>query len=325
MKKLWIAIATVALIVSSGGAVSAAEFVFKAAHNGATGHPFQDGYEKFKEVIEAATNGRVEVQIFPAEQMGSEEQVNEMIQFGTAEINATGSAAVSNWVPEAELFNLPFIFRDVDHMYRVLDGPIGDRIADDIEQKLDAVFLGWWYSGNRNAWNNKRPVLKPADFAGLKIRVMGSAVLVDAFNALGAQATPMSFGEVYTSIQQGVIDGAETDHIDLQVEKFYEVTEYVSLTGHMYLPIAFIFSRKVYDTLPKDIQTAIFAAARAATPHQRKMVDVKTEEALTFLKGKGIKFYDVDVGPFQEAVESVYEKNAERVGGRATIEQVANQ
>ncbi|NQV44918.1 MAG: TRAP transporter substrate-binding protein [Rhodospirillales bacterium] len=325
MKKLCVALAVMAVLAISAGTVSAAEFVFKAAHNGGAGHPFQDGYEKFKEVIAAATNGRVDVQIFPGEQLGSEEQVNEMIQFGTVEINATGSAAVSNWVPEAELFNLPFIFRDADHMYRVLDGPIGDRIADDIEQKLDAVFLGWWYSGNRNAWNNKRPVMTPADFAGLKIRVMGSAVLVDAFNALGAQATPMSFGEVYTSIQQGVIDGAETDHIDLEVEKFYEVTKHVSLTGHMYLPIAFVFSRKIYDTLPKDIQTAIFAAAREATVHQRKMVDVKTEKALSFLKSKGIKFYDVDKGPFQEAVKSVYKKNAERVGGLAAIEQVANQ
>jgi tripartite ATP-independent transporter DctP family solute receptor len=325
MKKILTAIAAIGLIAGLMGGANAADYVFKAAHNGSAGHPFDDGYMKFKEVMETATGGKVEVQIFPAEQLGSEEQVNEMIQLGTAELNITGSAAVSNWVPEAELFNLPFIFRDVDHMYRVLDGPVGQRIADAIEQKLDVVFLGWMYSGNRNAWNNKRPVMTPADFDGLKIRVMGSAVLVDSFNALGAQATPMSFGEVYTSLQQGVIDGAETDHIDLQVEKFYEVTKYVSLTGHMYLPTALLFSRKIYNKLPADIQTAIFAAGAAATAHERKVINTKTEEALTFLKGKGVEFFEVDKGPFQEAVKSVYEKNAERVGGMAAIEQVSSQ
>ncbi len=325
MKKILAAIAALGVIAGLVGGAAAAEFVFKAAHNGSAGHPFDDGYQKFKEVIEAATDGRVEVQIFPAEQLGSEEQANDMILLGTVELNVTGSAGISNWVEEAELFNLPFIFRDLDHMYRVLDGPIGDRIADSIEQKLDAVFLGWWYSGNRNAWNSKRPIMTPADFEGLKIRVMGSAVLVDTFNALGAQATPMSFGEVYTSLQQGVIDGAETDHIDLQVEKFYEVTKYVSLTGHMYLPTALIFSRKIYDKLPADIQTAIFMAARAATPYEREMMNVKTEEALVFLKEKGIEFHEVDKKPFQDAVKSVYEKNAERVGGMRAIEQVKQQ
>jgi TRAP-type C4-dicarboxylate transport system substrate-binding protein len=181
------------------------------------------------------------------------------------------------------------------------------------------------YSGNRNAWNNKRPIKKPSDMKGLKIRVMGSAVLVDTFNALGAQATPMSFGEVYTSIQQGVIDGAETDHIDLQVEKFYEVTKYVSLTGHMYLPCALIMSRKVFDKLPADIQTVVFKAGHAATNYERMVIGGKTLEALEFLKKKGIKFYELDKKPFQDAVKSVYTKNAKRVGGMAAIRQVSSQ
>ena len=307
------------------GSVYGAEFVLKAAHNGSAGHPFDDGYQMFKQVIETETNGRVEVQVFPAEQLGTEEQVNEMLQAGTSAINITGSAALSNWVPEAELFNLPFIFRDSDHMYRVLDGPIGERIANSIENKLGVVFLGWMYSGNRNAWNNKRPIKKPSDMKGLKIRVMGSAVLVDTFNALGAQATPMSFGEVYTSIQQGVIDGAETDHIDLQVEKFYEVTKYVSLTGHMFLPAALIMSRKVFDKLPADIQTVVFKAGHAATNYERMVIVGKTLEALEFLKKKGIKFFEVDKKPFQDAVKSVYTKNAKRVGGMAAIRQVSSQ
>ncbi len=121
------------LITSLTGGETAADCVFKAAHNGSAGHPFDDRYVKFKEVIEEITDGKVEVQIFPAEQLGSEEQVNEMIQLGTAELNITASTGVSNCVQEVELFNPPFIFRDLDHMYRVLDGPVGERIADAIE------------------------------------------------------------------------------------------------------------------------------------------------------------------------------------------------
>jgi len=325
MQKILAALAAIGVIAGLAGGATAADFVFRAAHNGNADHPFQDGYKKFKEVIEAETKGRVEVHIFPAEQLGTEEQVDEMLQMGTAALNITGSAALSNWVPEADIFNLPFIFRDLDHMYRVLDGPVGARIADAIEQKLDVVFLGWMYSGNRNVWNDKRPILKPSDLDGLKIRVMGSPVLIDAFNALGAQATPMSFGEVYTALQQGVIDGAETDPIDLQVEKFYEVTKYVSLTGHMFLPTALIFSRKVYAKLPKDIQTAILDAGRAATLRERKVINEKEDAAMAFLKTKGIEFFKVDKKPFQEAVASVYKKNADRVGGMDAIEQVRNQ
>jgi TRAP-type C4-dicarboxylate transport system substrate-binding protein len=167
--------------------------------------------------------------------------------------------------------------------------------------------------------------MTPDDLKGLKIRVMGSPVLVDSFNALGAQATPMSFGEVYTALQQGVIDGAETDHIDLLVEKFYEVTKYVSLTGHMYLANLFIFSKKVYDKLPADVQTAVLKAGDAAIVAERKAMDVKTEMALAELKKKGLKFYEVDQKLFQSKVGVVYEKNAKKVGGMKAIEQVAQQ
>ena len=306
--------------------IYAAEFVLKLAHNGPEIHPFQNGAERFKQVMEEETNGAVTVQIFPSEQLGSEEETSQMIKQGTiaCAVESAGGG-LAPFVSSADLFNLPFLFRDIPHFYRVLDGPVGSLIARDVEDNLDSVFLGWWSSGVRNAWNAKRPVMKPDDLKGLKIRVMGSPVLIDTFNALGAQATPMSWGEVYTSLQQGVIDGAETDHIDLQVEKFYEVTKYVSLTGHMFLPAALIMSRKVFDKLPADIQTVVFKAGHAATNYERMVIVGKTLEALEFLKKKGIKFFEVDKKPFQDAVKSVYTKNAKRVGGMAAIRQVSSQ
>ncbi|MBW2037326.1 MAG: TRAP transporter substrate-binding protein [Deltaproteobacteria bacterium] len=326
MKKIIILFVAIMFLVSTGSAILAAnKIILKVAHNGNAQHPFQDAYLKFKEVIETETNGAVEVQIFPAEQLGTDEQVTQSIKLGTVAGNMSGTAALAEFYTEAELFNLPFIFRDLPHFYRVMDGPIGRRIAIKAQEKLNCIALGWAYSGNRNVWNGKRPVFTPDDLKGLKIRVMGSPVLVDTFNALGAQATPMSFGEVYTALQQGVIDGAETDHVDLLVEKFYEVTKYVSLTGHMYLANLFIFSKKVYDKLPAYVQTIVLKAGTAAIAEERKAMDIKTEMALNELKKKGLKFYEVDKKPFQDKVEMVYKKYAKKVGGIKAIEQVASQ
>ena len=154
---------------------------------------------------------------------------------------------------------------------------------------------------------------------------MGSPVLIDTFNALGAQATPMSWGEVYTSLQQGVIDGAETDHVDLLVEKFYEVTKHVSLTGHMYLAAGLICSKKVYNKLPAAYQIALINAGKASVQTERDAMEIMTGDALAELKKKGLKFYTIDVVPFQNKVISVYEKNAEKVGGMNVIKLVANQ
>jgi len=303
----------------------AKKVVIKCAHNGNASHPYQKGYEKFKEIIEARSNGEVEVQIFPNAQLGSEEEVNQMIKMGTVAVNTASTGGLAGFVPEIELFNLPFIFRDLDHFYKVVDGPVGKRIGKSIEDRLDCVFLGWWYSGIRNAWNNKVAVKSPADLKGLKIRTMGSPIFVDTWNALGAQATPMAFGELYTGLQQGVVDGAECDMVDLWVEKFYEVTKYVSFTKHMFLANVLIMSKKQYDKFPPAIQTAIWEAAEAAKMAERKALEDMTNSLQSQLEGKGLKFYNVDQKPFIEGVKSVYKKNAKKVGGMELIKTVQNQ
>ena len=323
LSKIFFSVILTLFTISS---VPAADFVLKVAHNGPEQHPFQNGAVRFKQVMEEQTNGNVEVQIFPSEQLGSEEETSQMIKQGTiaCAVESAGGG-LAPFVPSADLLNLPFLFRDLPHFYRVVDGPIGEQIGRNVEEKLDSVFLGWWFSGIRNEWNGKRPVRTPDDLKGLKIRVMGSPVLIDTFNALGAQATPMSWGEVYTSLQQGVIDGAETDHVDLLVEKFYEVTKHVSLTGHMYLAAGLICSKKVYNKLPAAYQIALINAGKASVQTERDAMEIMTGDALAKLKEKGLKFYTIDVAPFQNKVISVYEKNADKVGGMDVIKLVANQ
>ncbi len=301
------------------------KIILKVAHNGSVDHPFHTGFEKFKEVMETETDGVVEVQIFPNAQLGSEEEASQMVMLGLLSASAAGSGSLGTFVPEVELFNLPFIFRDLPHFYRVMDGPVGRQVAAKIEETLDCVVLGYWFSGIRNVWNSKRPILSPDDLKGLKIRVMASPILVETFNALGAQATPMSFGQLYSALQMGVVDGAETDHIDLLQERFYDVTKHVSYTNHMFLSIGLIFSRKQFDNLPPDIQEVVLRAGRESVDAEREQMETLTNAALIELKEKGLEFYEVDKKPFQEKVTGVYEKNAEKVGGMKIIEEVGRQ
>jgi len=300
--------------------------VMKVAHNGPIEHPYQIGFETFKEVLERETGGRVEVEIFENEQLGTEEEASLMVKLGAlAASAASAGGGLAAFVPEAEIFNFPFIFRDLDHFYRVVDGPVGERVARVIEEQLDVVVLGYWFSGERNTWNSERPIVEPGDLKGLKIRVMQTPILIETFDALGALATPMSFGELYSGLEQGVVNGAETDHVDLYHERFYEVTEYVSYTRHLYLAVGLIFSRKLFDDLPPDIQQAVLMAGEASVLAEREAMARMTEEAHDELKARGIEFNEVERDAFLELVREVYENNADRVGGMAMIEEVSRQ
>ena len=300
------------------------KIVIKVSHNGRDQHPHQAGFEKISEILEKETNGRAKLEIFPSSQIASEEEAIEMVKLGIIGSTPASSGALSRFVPEVDLFNLPFIFDSLGHFYEVLDGPIGDEIAKKIEQKLDCIVLGWWFSGIRNTWNSEKPIYTPKDLEGMKIRVIGSSIVLDTFNAFGAQATNMSFGELYSAIQQGVLDGAECDHIDLLVEKFYEVTKYVSFTEHLYLSVALIFSKKQFKKLPEDVQMALIKAGQESIKTQRNAMESKTREALIELQKKELVFNTVDKRLFRDKVQVVYAKNAARVGGMSLINQIVS-
>ena len=300
------------------------KIVIKVSHNGSDQHPHQAGFEKISEILEKETNGRAKLEIFPSSQIASEEEAIEMVKLGIIGSTPASSGALSRFVPEVDLFNLPFIFDSLGHFYEVLDGPIGDEIAKKIEQKLDCIVLGWWFSGIRNTWNSEKPIYTPKDLEGMKIRVIGSSIVLDTFNAFGAQATNMSFGELYSAIQMGVLDGAECDHIDLLVEKFYEVTKYVSFTEHLYLSVALIFSKKQFKKLPEDVQMALIKAGQESIKTQRNAMESKTREALIELQKKELVFNTVDKRLFRDKVQVVYAKNAARVGGMSLINQIVS-
>ncbi|MCP4048159.1 MAG: TRAP transporter substrate-binding protein [Gammaproteobacteria bacterium] len=299
----------------------------KVAHNGSEQHPFQTGYQEFARVLGDETNGLVNIEIFPSSQLGSEEEAIEMVRLGVISSTATATASLGPFVPEVDVLNFPFIFRDIEHFYHVLDGPVGERINKKLEDDLDIIVLGWWYSGVRNVWNSERPVHVPEDLKGLKIRVIGSAVVVDAFNALGAQATTMSFGELYSAVQQGVLDGGETDSTDLLIEKFFEVTEFVSLTRHIYLAAPLTFSKKKFEKLPQHMQVAIRKAGEASVLVQRQAMETNNQDSLEALKKIGLIFNQVNNDAFTKSIADgqVYLRNAKHVGGIELIEEVIRQ
>ncbi len=314
-------------VMWSGATVFAADkIILRLGHNGNAQHMTHTAFSKFKEVIEAETKGAIEAQIFPNGQLGSEEQASQMVKLGTLDASgASFGGGLAPFVPEIELFNLPFMFRDKAHFHRVFNGPIGQWIKRIIEEKLDCLVFGFSYGGTRNAWNGKRPIKVADDLKGLKIRTMSSPVMVDTWNAFGAQATPMSFGEVYSALQTGVIDGAETDMVDLLVEKFYEVTKYVSYTRHLVLGSAQVYSKKTYDKLPPHFKVAFIKAGRAAAKAHNDDQAIKNKAALGKLKELGLEFNEVDSQSFVDKIGDLYEKYSKKVGGLEAIKMVHDQ
>jgi len=298
------------------------KIILRVAQNSSVDHYYQVGLEKFKEVLEAETKGTVEVIIYPSGQLGNEEQEIIEVKLGIIDATILSSGNLAPFVPEIGLFNLPFIFRDQEHFYKILDGPIGRQVGKSIEARVNCVFLGYCSYGIRNVFNGKKPILTPADFKGMKIRVMASPILISSFNALGAQATSMSWNELYSALQQGVIDGAECGTADLLLERFYEVTKYVSYTNHLIGAAVLIFSKKKYNKLPPSVQTAVLNAGRAGVLAARKSEIEMSEQALDKLKKQGIEFYSVNKDLFREKVMPVYEKYAEKLRGMKLIEEI---
>ena len=298
------------------------KIVLKIAQNSPIEHPYQAGLEKFKEVVERETEGDVQVLVFPNAQLGNEEQEIMGIKFGLLDATIVSTGSLASFIPKVELFNLPYLFRDEEHFYEVLDGHIGQWMARVIEERIGCIFLGYCSFGIRNAWNKKRPVRVPDDFKGMKIRVTQSPIMLSTFNAFGAQATTMDWNELYSALQQGVLDGAECDVVDLLMERFYEVTKYVSLTNHLIGVAAFIFSKKKFDKLPFYVQAAILKGGREGAIAARKAQDELTIKSLEELKKKGLEFFPVDKNLFRAKARSVYQKYADRVGGMRLIDQI---
>jgi len=241
---------------SQEAAKPADKFVMKVGYGTAPGHPIAIGSEKFKELVEKRSNGRIEVRLFPSAQLGSERQMIEGLQAGTLECTPTSTGPMGLFEPGFFVFDLPYIFKDSKSADAVLDGPIGTELAQRLE-KIGIVSLAWWENGMRQMTNSRGPVVKPTDIKGLKLRTMENEVHMKYFKNLGATPTPMGFGEVYMALKTKTVDAQENPLAIIANNKFYEVQKYMTITDHVYSPAIFLVSKKWWDKLPADLQKIV--------------------------------------------------------------------
>lgn len=300
------------------------KIVIKAAHTVATDHPFHIGMDTFAKSVAAKTNGKVEVQVFPNGQLGTDErQAAESLQLGNIQATVVASGAVASFTPKVDVFNLPFLFRDLQHLYKVSDGEPGQIVAKDLETKGLKV-LAYFNGLPRSVFNNKKPINKVEDLKGMKIRVMQSPVQIGTFNNLGALATPMPAGEVYSALQQGVIDGGENHPFSILSYKYYEVSKYYSLTNHFYEACPLLMDAKFFNAQTPDIQKALLEAAAEGRDAMRKYMEQKNAEALAEISKKGTTVNKIDdIAPFQKVVEPVYKQFEDKIG-KDLIEKAKN-
>ena len=277
----------------------------------------KDGFHiaalKFKELVEARTKGAVKVEVFPNASLGDERTLIEGMQIGTIAMGVITNGPVANFLPEIAAFEMPFMFASPEEAYKVLDGPVGQKVL----AKLDAINLkGLAYAerGFRNLTNSKKVVKTPADMAGLKIRVMDNPVYIDTFKTLGTNAVPMAWTEALTALQQGTIDGQENPVNVIYSFKLNETQKYLTMTKHSYAPALFLMSKKVFGTFNKETQDILVKAAQEAAVHERKWNAEQMAEQLKALKDKGMQITDPDTAAFQAAVKPVYEKYGPKFG-----------
>jgi len=297
-----------ALVSAASPALAQQKMVIKAADVHPLGYPTVEAVVRMGKKLEAASSGRLTVQMYPQMQLGGEKEMIEQAQVGALQIARVSVGALGPVVDELNVFNLPFIFRDEAHMRKVIDGPIGEELLQKVTSSpARLVALGWMDAGTRNVYSNK-PVTKPADLKGMKVRMMGNPIFVETMNAMGGNGVAMGFNELYSAMQTGVVDGAENNEPTVLAQNHYQVAKIYSLTGHLIIPEMFVFSKVSWDKLSKDDQALVKKVSREAQMEQRGLWDDKTAKATEELKAKGVQFVPADKQAFFKATQPVRDK-----------------
>jgi tripartite ATP-independent transporter DctP family solute receptor len=265
---------------------------------------------RLAEALKERSAGRVRMDVFPDRQLGEERELVEGLQLGTVDMTAVSTGPLVAFVPEVGVLDLPFLFRDSAHAYRVLDGEIGRDILGRFERR-GIVGLAFWENGWRHL-TSRTPVAKPEDLRGMKLRTMQNPVHISAFRNLGASPVPMAWGEVFTSLGQGVIDGQENPLVVIYTNSLWEVQRHVALTGHLYGPHLVLFSKRKWDSLPPDVRTLITAIMPEVTAWQRAESTRLDRELAERLRERGMAVSTVDVAPFQAGARATYEQFRDR-------------
>src|SRR6202451_4528341 len=285
--------------------------VFKASDVQPAGYPTVAATESLGKKLETATNGRLAVQMYPSMQLGGEKETIEQTQIGAIQLLRVSAGALGPIVDEINVVNMPFLFSNMAHAEKFIDGPLGQELLDKITANANAGLVGlcWMDSGARSLYNTKRPIKSIEDVKGLKFRVIGNPIFIDMMNALGGNGVAMGYDQVFGALQTGVIDGAENNPPSYVFSNHYTAAKYYSLTEHLIIPEVLMFSKKGWTSLSADDQVLIQKLAREAQLEERELWNQYQQKAMDKAKAAGCEIVDIaDKAPFQNAVKPVWDK-----------------
>jgi tripartite ATP-independent transporter DctP family solute receptor len=288
-----------------------AKTVFKASDVQPAGYPTVAAVENLGKKLEAASNGRLSVQMYPSMQLGGEKETIEQTQIGAIQLLRVSVGSMGPIVDDINVVNMPFMFKNTVHAQKMMDGPIGQELLDKITASPNAglVALCWMDSGARSLYNTKRPINSIADIKGLKFRVIGNPIFVDMMNALGGNGVAMGYDQVFSALQTGVIDGAENNPPSYVFSNHYTAAKYLSLTEHLIIPEVLVFSKKAWTQLSSDDQGLLKKFAREAQMEERVFWRKYEQQAMEKAKSAGCQIVEIaDKAPFQNAVKPVWDK-----------------
>lgn len=274
------------------------------------------GLYKFAEIVEKETGGSIKVEVYPDGQLGGDLQVFEGLKMGTIQGSTMSTGPISSFAPRFAVLDLPFLFKDAETAYKVLDGEIGKELLEDLP-KVGVIGLNYWENGFRHLTNNVREVKSVDDIKGLKIRTLETKLHIDLWKELGANPVPMAYTELFTALEQHVVDGQENPVGNVATGKFYEVQKYLTKTGHVYNASVFLISKKFWDTLSDKEREIIRKAAEEVKDYQRKLNQKEDKEAFDYLKQQGMVITELtpeEKQKFIEKVQPIYKKYTPQFG-----------
>ena len=311
VRRWWILLLFLLSLSCDGTGTDSDKLVIRLGHIGFPDSPFDRGARKFKELLEARLPERIEVRIFGSGQLGEDKEMLEGLRLGTLEMHLP-SSVLHSVEPMVGVFDLPFLIENREQMARIAEGPIGDKLKEKLLEH-DLVLLAFWENGFRMITNNVRPIVRPEDLEGIKIRTPKDPARVKLFKAFGANPTSMSYGEVFSALRQGVIDGQENPFSQIVPARFHEVQAYLSISRHVYTPAYPLMSRRYFDALDPDVRQAIREVAEEVGRFHRELGEQEDVRYRTMLEGQ-LEITEIDRGAFAARTESLYDEFNEQYG-----------
>ncbi|MCQ4763039.1 DctP family TRAP transporter solute-binding subunit [Cloacibacillus evryensis] len=315
MKKILAAVMFM-IIMAAGAASAAPEYKIKVAYISSESHPTAQAMTGFAKDVDSASKGRIKVELYPNGQLGSDRELCEGVQMGTIQMVVSSTSALAGFDKRIQVLDLPYLFTTRKAAFDAVDGELGKKLNSYLEKKGFLV-LGYQENGFRHVTNSKRPIKTPADLKGLKIRTMENPMHIAFFKELGANPTPMSWGELYTALQQGTVDAQENPYAMIDDGKFYEVQKYVSETGHLFSYEIIIANKKFMEKLPADLRKIVDAAAHRAVMAQRARMEKEEAVFKAKVTKTGLKANTLtpeQKKPFVDATKKVYSQFEKDLG-----------